>query len=448
MNTYGIAFGGGGARGAYHIGVWKALTELEIPVGIVTGTSVGALNGALYVQGDFEQAYKIWTNISIYQIIDFNSPIEKNEIKSYSVLKSVIRSMFLGRLDTTPLKKLVSEVVDDKKIRESNIDFGLVTYSLTDLEPLNLYKADIPEGQISDYLLASACFPTFAPHKVNNKTFIDGAVYDNLPISLIADKNIKNIISVDISPIGIKKKIDTSGLNIINLKPSHDLGNLLDFNGESSIKNVEIGYCDTMKAFGRLKGKRYFFIHDDDFINNKSRFVSSLSPDDFKRLYHYLGLDWSEKPASGNTLIIYNIMNTLSKYTEGKLSGDTILPAMLEITAEQLGIDRRKKFTISEIIDEILNEYENVKNSKDYKEYIDKLGKVIFDKNIKHYDKEFKSTLKEGKFVVFYNPDLMQDDENIKLFRRFLAATFPKISIANMLIAFLLSKKESLKNQA
>ena len=54
--TYAIALEGGGAKGAYEIGVWKALREAGIKFDAVAGTSVGALNGAMYAIGDFDKA--------------------------------------------------------------------------------------------------------------------------------------------------------------------------------------------------------------------------------------------------------------------------------------------------------------------------------------------------------------------------------------------------------
>ena len=64
MAKRALVLAGGGSRGAYQIGVWKALRELGITFDIVTGSSVGALNGALMVQGDFEAGLQLWENIS------------------------------------------------------------------------------------------------------------------------------------------------------------------------------------------------------------------------------------------------------------------------------------------------------------------------------------------------------------------------------------------------
>ena len=60
-----IVLSGGGSKGSYQIGVWKALRKLRIKYDIVTGTSVGALNGALMTQGNFHRALKVWKSINL-----------------------------------------------------------------------------------------------------------------------------------------------------------------------------------------------------------------------------------------------------------------------------------------------------------------------------------------------------------------------------------------------
>lgn len=66
MSKLAIVFAGGGGKGAYQIGVWKALKEFGVDqnIGAIAGTSVGALNAVALVQGDFELAERIWLNIS------------------------------------------------------------------------------------------------------------------------------------------------------------------------------------------------------------------------------------------------------------------------------------------------------------------------------------------------------------------------------------------------
>ena len=66
---YGIVLDGGGARGAYQIGAWKALKEAGVKIAAVAGTSVGALNGALICMDDLEKAEKIWSEMEFSRVM-------------------------------------------------------------------------------------------------------------------------------------------------------------------------------------------------------------------------------------------------------------------------------------------------------------------------------------------------------------------------------------------
>ena len=61
--TYAVALGGGGAKGGYEVGVWRSLNEEGLKYNAVSGTSVGALNGAMMAMRDLEKAEELWRNI-------------------------------------------------------------------------------------------------------------------------------------------------------------------------------------------------------------------------------------------------------------------------------------------------------------------------------------------------------------------------------------------------
>ena len=69
---YGIVLEGGGAKGAYQVGAWKALREAGVKIKAVAGTSVGALNGALICMDDIDRAEKLWKNIRYSSIMDLS----------------------------------------------------------------------------------------------------------------------------------------------------------------------------------------------------------------------------------------------------------------------------------------------------------------------------------------------------------------------------------------
>ena len=195
---YGLVLEGGGARGAYHIGAYKAIKEEGIEIGGIAGTSVGAINGAMIVQGDYELAYELWQEISFPMVISTNDEeverlrhlrLDKEDL-SFLVdkVKDVIND---GGLDITPLKNLLNTYIDEDRIRSSDMDFGIVTVNLTDFKSIEVFKEEIPKGKIKDYILASSYLPSFKKEKLDGKRYLDGAFYDNLPFKLLQSKDMK-----------------------------------------------------------------------------------------------------------------------------------------------------------------------------------------------------------------------------------------------------------------
>lgn len=272
---YGIVLEGGGARGAYQVGAWKALHELGIDFKGVAGTSVGALNGAIMVQGDLDQALEVWSEITPSKIINIDDGFfEKLKSRRISAedtttLIQYIKSILHNRgLDTTPLHSLLYQHIDEKRIRKAGIEFGIITISLTELTPLKLFLTDIPQGKLIDYLLASASVPIFQRQRIDNSAFIDGGVYDNLPIRLLTERGFNKIIAVRLVRKGLKKWKNSKAVNITLIRPKESLGNMFDFTKERAMKNIELGYYDTLKVFRYYQGSRYYIdsCPDDDYF--------------------------------------------------------------------------------------------------------------------------------------------------------------------------------------
>lgn len=260
-----LVLGGGGAKGAYQIGAWKALRELDFHFNCIIGTSVGSLNGALIAQNSFDEAINLWETISIDRVI--NIPEELVIDGRFSLAKTNLQTLRKirrtivknGGFDTGPLRNLVGGLLSEDKIKKSKIDFGIVTYSVNNLKPVEIYVDQIKPGMLIDYLLGSATFPGFKATEIEGKIYIDGGVYDNLPFAIAKDRGYKNIIIVDVSGLGVNRKPDVEGRQVIYIKNSVDLGNILDFNAEQSKKNLLVGYYDTLKIFDKLDGIRYFY---------------------------------------------------------------------------------------------------------------------------------------------------------------------------------------------
>jgi NTE family protein len=262
---YGLVLEGGGARGAYEIGACKALQELGLPIGAVTGTSVGALNAAMIVQGDIEKTYQLWENISPAKILAVDErrllELRQQRLNTSNLpyyLKRFREILGDGGLDATPLRVLLEENVDEVKVRQSPIDLGIVTVSLSDFKPLELFIEDIPEGRLVEYLMASAGFPAFKPEFMDGKRFIDGGFHDNLPVNLMISRGFTDIIVIRTFGPGRVRKVMKKGLHVKTIRPVDDLGGILDFDGDLAKRNLQLGYFDALKLFQGLDGKRYY----------------------------------------------------------------------------------------------------------------------------------------------------------------------------------------------
>ena len=146
---YGLVFDGGGARGAYQIGAWRALSEAGVKISAVAGTSVGALNGALVCMGDLEKAGHIWKEMAFSRVMDVDDELMEQffdgEASIREILKGLWKKLADGGIDITPLKELIHEVVDEEKIRKCGKEFCLLTFSVSDMKELDLSIEDIPE---------------------------------------------------------------------------------------------------------------------------------------------------------------------------------------------------------------------------------------------------------------------------------------------------------------
>lgn len=252
-----LVLSGGGAKGAYQIGVWKALKKLGVKFDIVTGTSVGALNGTLIVQNEYRKAVKIWKKINLKSLFNEETTNETTNLDIYKIYgKKVLKE---GGMDTSELEEIINQALNKRKFFSSKINYGLITYNLTDKKPVVITKATINKDSFSNYLVASAsCFPAFKEKIINQKKYIDGGYYDNLPINLAIDLGATEIIAVDLNAPGIKQQ-PKEKIKTTTIKPRNKLTSFLYFQEKATIKSIKYGYNDTMKTFHKLEGNKYTF---------------------------------------------------------------------------------------------------------------------------------------------------------------------------------------------
>lgn len=252
----GLVLEGGGARGAYHGGAIRALSQNGIDFHVVAGTSVGAINGALAAQGDHDRIYDIWQGIDVKEL--FGEDFFRDETPG-GRLKAIGKIIDEKGFDTSLLKKTMGKYIWEDRVRSSPIDYGLVTFDLTDLKPVEIFKEDIPRGKLLDFIMASSSLPVFKRNVIDGRTYLDGGVYNVLPVNMPIEKGCKKIYAIrTYAPFGRVKRYDPEDSSIVLIGPKENLGGLLDFSPERIDKSLKMGYYDALRVLKGLRGRKYY----------------------------------------------------------------------------------------------------------------------------------------------------------------------------------------------
>lgn len=351
-----IALGGGGTKGAYEAGVWKALKEMDIEYEIVTGTSIGAVNGALMVVREYERACEIWNTIEMENVIADGVNLTTTMEGMFNQREAI--GPFLKKYvknkgaDVSPFLEFIDNLVDEEKVRASDVDFGLVTVQFSSLKPMELTKEEIPVGLLKDYIMASASiFPVFPMHRIGNELYLDGCYYDNLPIDLALKMGADEVIAVDLHT-------SPQHPNYVNkpyvkyITPSRSLGTMLNFDRAILNANQALGYYDTMKAFGKMDGMDYIFRQEDldqykkeidSFVSRVARTESYLTEGTFSKLV---------KPGDSKRLC-GNIEDHIRKKT---YSRQDYFVGAAEICGKIFRLPFEEPWYLSEFIDNLLEQ--------------------------------------------------------------------------------------------
>ncbi len=281
---YGLVLDGGGARGAYQIGAWKALKEAGVRISAVAGTSVGALNGALICMDDISKAEQIWSEMEFSRVMsvddDWMKQFFRGEQKLGDILTELRQIFLAGGVDVTPLRRLIHEAVDEEKIRCCGKEFCMVTFSLTDLKELELSIADIPEGKLEDFLLASAYLLGFKNEPMEDgKRYIDGGIVNNVPADSLIKRGYKDLIEIRIYGPGREPRVRLPDEGeLYQIGPRVKLGSIIEFDQERSRQNMKIGYYDAKRMLYGLEGIIYYIEqeHFDEWYERRMRDMTEM----------------------------------------------------------------------------------------------------------------------------------------------------------------------------
>lgn len=359
----GLVLEGGGTKGAYQIGAYRALRELGIEFKGVAGTSIGALNGAYIVQDDIDIMEEIWTKYDYthFMNIDEDTYHTIKDIdftaKNMNMVISLINKARKNEgIDISPFRSLLENTLNEDAIRNSKKDFGLVTVMWDrKIIPNPMFLEDIPQGRIIDYLIASASLPIFKLDKLDDKLFLDGMFHNNIPVDLLREKGYEDIVVIRLID-DIFGKFSLNHHQDINMKvivPSEYLGGSLNIDPDNVSKNIKLGYLDAMKTFDRYEGIKYYFNaeykYDEDYCFNK--FVN-LNKDTIENLCKVLNIKREPSRRTLLEVIIPKLGENLSLQKE--FSYKDLFYSIYEKKLEDNNINRVKLYDFNKVV-EVVN---------------------------------------------------------------------------------------------
>jgi len=209
MSTFGLALGGGGARGLAHIGVLKVLDSENIKIDAITGCSMGALIGGLYAY--YENAKRveefIYNAIKNPKFVELGiDKLSTNRTKpERSILEPLLNYVntrlqafkALNRLSffEDKLTQIIYEIIPDKPIEDLTIKFSAIATDLISGEEINFTK-----GSLREVIKASSAIPgIFPPVKYQNYFLIDGSASESIPADKVKEIGADRVLAVDVT---------------------------------------------------------------------------------------------------------------------------------------------------------------------------------------------------------------------------------------------------------
>lgn len=275
MKKIGLVLAGGGGRGAYQIGVWKALREtgLDKYITSVSGTSVGGLNAALFIQNDLNIAQSTWDSISMRTILtpktDSDQRFKRPSFYERDGLKKIIsEELNMECFDKSEHNCWITCLRKDKWAAPQfeheeiyTLPDGTKTVRKFVDEPREYFNMKYyNDEQRMQILLATSAMPFIFPkEKVDGHEYGDGGtgIYggDNVPVKPLYEVDrcdIILIVHLDNMDEPVKQK-DFPNARLYELFPKQKLGHILDFSAEGAKKRINQGYDDNIELFKRIK---------------------------------------------------------------------------------------------------------------------------------------------------------------------------------------------------
>ncbi len=343
----GLVLSGGGAKGLAHIGVLKVIEESGVKIDYISGSSMGAIVGALYASG-----YTVDELTEMFKDLDFDRLIRddfKRKNKTFFGKRDADKNAVIlpfnnfkvafpssiskGQNIYNLFVKLLDHVKDVDDFSELPIPFLCIG---TDIETGDQVVLD--KGYLPDAIAASAAIPTlFEPVYVNDKVLIDGGVSNNYPINELLDKNINIIIGVDVQDNLKKLEEISSGADVmLQVSNYHSQSQMTD-----KIKNTTVYIKPDIRDYNFVS-----------FNQRKAIYKSGISAASLKKqklediakkqsVFHQNDSKVVKKNISNNFQLKNIDVKGLNKYTKNYILGKLKIktPSLISRKKIENGID-------------------------------------------------------------------------------------------------------------
>ncbi len=255
----GLVLSGGGARGAAHVGVIRALEEMRIPIDAVAGTSMGAVVGGLYAAGlSGAEIEYVFQRLDWQDLFRDRAPRRdlvyrrKQDDRSYLVRQALgVRSdegvvlpigLVQGQKITQVLRDATAPVADVQDFDRLPTPFRALA---TDLETGDAVV--LGQGDLATVLRASMSAPgVLAPVEIDGRLLVDGGMVDNLPVDLVRKMGVDVLVVVDVSfPLanraGLQSAIDVTNQMIGIMVRRGTLASRESLSGEDILIEPDLG---------------------------------------------------------------------------------------------------------------------------------------------------------------------------------------------------------------
>lgn len=327
----GLVLSGGGAKGAYQVGVLRYMAEIGMAVDAISGASIGALNGAVISSASnlneaSEHLNQLWQTLANESPLKIDGVAVASYLGYFCIMGSQRLSPVLaiaggvltqhklnrGMLDNSPVRTLIEEYTSPEKLGngiplyvsifesrdnlETLIDTAMGAMGIRDTNPSEFrHVQSFPAEQQRDVVLASASLPLlFAAQEIDGKRYADGGIggwqksQGNTPITpLITQANCNHIIVTHLTDGSLWNRYDFPNTTILEVRPKKPitqesmLKDLLNFKADKINHWIEQGYEDASRCIGNVARVLKQQAESISVIEKRNAVLQALDDDSF-----------------------------------------------------------------------------------------------------------------------------------------------------------------------